>query len=630
VFTPQPMRHVRLLVLAEDLPRVSITLAAMASFQPDPRPLFESEFPGVPGRHYRELYQQARSRLDKICRLIPIPEGTRPSDIRVVEAAELDKLNLWLGEIWNECSTYEEEFRKLNDDERLLNEQENALANFANLDVDLGTLRTKTRFLDFYVGIVPRANLRQLEGAVGLAEHLLFPFLVSGSQAHVVIVGPRGVKEAQLSAVLDAAGFQHLPIPSGMAREPSKIHEELSAHRAEIRDSRANLQDTLGAWGAGFKERLAEARNALALAEPFVELDPSIRSFGQLAVVAGWMPARAVPDLDERLRGNLLYPFQIEARAPRPDERAFVPTLTRRGPLLAPFATLVKQYGIPRYGEIDPTPLFAVTFILMFGSMFGDVGQGAVIALTAWLLRRKLKRFALFGVLAGLSSVAFGFLFGSVFGYEHILHPLWVAPLSDPIYMLGVALGWGVVFLITACLLTVYNRLALGHYLGAVFEHHGIVNLVFYLALLGGALQLYRGGELGWVPAALVITSLLALAAFRWRGLAAPTGEKILVVAIETLETVIGYVSNTLSFLRVAAFSLNHVALSIAIFTLAEMLGTLGHWITVVLGNLFILVLEGGIVMIQVMRLEYYEGFSRYFFGDGHEFSPLRLRAGAE
>ena len=103
-------------------------------------------------------------------------------------------------------------------------------------------------------------------------------------------------------------------------------------------------------------------------------------------------------------------------------------------------------------------------------------------------------------------------------------------------------------------------------------------------------------------------------------------GEKILVVFIETLETVIGYVSNSLSFLRVAAFSLNHVALSIAVFTLAGMMGPMGHWITVVLGNVFILVLEGGIVMIQVLRLEFYEGFARYFSGDGHEFAPLHLR----
>jgi V/A-type H+-transporting ATPase subunit I len=163
---------------------------------------------------------------------------------------------------------------------------------------------------------------------------------------------------------------------------------------------------------------------------------------------------------------------------------------------------------------------------------------------------------------------------------------------------------------------------------GAVFGHHGIVNLVFYLALVWGGLNLGTTGAFGTLPALLVIGALGALAWYAWRHLDAPVGEKVLVVFIETLETIIGYVSNTLSFLRVAAFSLNHVALSIAVFTLADMMGAFGHVVTVILGNIFVLVLEGGIVMIQVMRLQYYEGFSRYFSGDGHEFNPLRLRRG--
>jgi V/A-type H+-transporting ATPase subunit I len=97
------------------------------------------------------------------------------------------------------------------------------------------------------------------------------------------------------------------------------------------------------------------------------------------------------------------------------------------------------------------------------------------------------------------------------------------------------------------------------------------------------------------------------------------------VTSIETLETGINLFANTLSFMRVAAFALNHVALALAIFTLANGLGAAGHWTTIVLGNVVIIVLEGGIVAIQALRLMYYEGFSRFFSGDGIEFVPLRL-----
>jgi V/A-type H+-transporting ATPase subunit I len=623
---PLPMKHVRLLVLTEDLPRASLTLAEAESFHADTRPPEEARLANVPGRSYRAQFQQARSRLDKISKLIPLEAEREIEDVRVVQEPELAETNDWLGKIWNECTHYEDQFRRLDDGERLIKDQEAALANFANLNIDLGKLRGKTRFLGFYVGILPRENVRQLEGAIGLAQHLLYVYMVSGEQAHVVIVGPKGAQDGELTSVLNAAGFQNLPIPRDLTSEPSKLRKELARRRRELGEERARLNGELAEWGNRIRSRLHQAQHILVLAEPFVILDPSIRSTGDLAYVAGWVPARAVQALESRLRRTLTRPFAMESRNPRRDEQPLVPSVPVRSRFLMPFAILVKQYGVPQYGEIDPTPLFAVSFLLMFGMMFGDVGHGAVIAGAAWLAREKLPRFYLFGIFAGVSSMAFGLLFGSVFGYEHVLPALWMSPLHDPILMLEVALAWGIGFIIVACLLGIYNRIVNGNLTAALLEAHGAVNLLFYLGFIVGAYRLATTGSFGSAPALVVVGSLLALAAFQWRHLKAPAGERLLVVVIETLDTVIVYLSNTLSFLRVSAFSLNHVALSLAVFTLADTMGTMGHWITVVLGNVFILVLEGGIVMIQVMRLEYYEGFSRYFSGDGHEFTPLRLR----
>lgn len=102
-------------------------------------------------------------------------------------------------------------------------------------------------------------------------------------------------------------------------------------------------------------------------------------------------------------------------------------------------------------------------------------------------------------------------------------------------------------------------------------------------------------------------------------------GERFIIVMIESYEMVINYLANTISFLRLAAFSLNHVALAITVFTLADMMDVTGYWITIILGNLFILILEGAVVAIQTLRLEYYEGFSRFFYADGYQFKPLNL-----
>ncbi len=134
-----------------------------------------------------------------------------------------------------------------------------------------------------------------------------------------------------------------------------------------------------------------------------------------------------------------------------------------------------------------------------------------------------------------------------------------------------------------------------------------------------------QGNGFPLLATTMILVTLLLLVGYQWQSSDAPYGERLFTTLIETFEIVNGYVASSLSFLRVAAFSLNHVALSLAVFTLADSMGTIGHWITLVLGNVFIIVLEGTIVTIQTLRLEYYEGFSRYFYGDGTPFRPLRV-----
>ena len=143
------------------------------------------------------------------------------------------------------------------------------------------------------------------------------------------------------------------------------------------------------------------------------------------------MPARRLAQLEDRLQAELRHPFVLDSRPPRRNERHLVPVPAQNQGLLKPFSMLVQQYGVPRFGEFDPTLLFAVTYVGMFGMMFGDVGHGAVIMLLGFLLRQKLGAFTRFFALAGASSIVFGFLYGSVFGVEHWLRPLWIAPVAS-------------------------------------------------------------------------------------------------------------------------------------------------------------------------------------------------------
>jgi V/A-type H+-transporting ATPase subunit I len=625
MFRPLPMKQVLIQLLMEDLPQASLTLAELGCFSPYSAEAYADSFPEVPGTHYRGIYHQACSRLQKIEHHIQLKPAPSPLATHVITEPELEEANEWLGEVWERCSAYEEHFRRLTDEAHMLNQLEQALDNFATLNIDLDLLHGERLFLDLYIGLLPSANVPQLKEAIGLANYLLFSYMENAGNTHVIIVGPKGEREHELTSVLDTAGFHALEIPPELHDEPERSRQELCIRRENLDQEKQQREAAMFACADELRPRLEQCRDTLIMAEPYVAMDDAARNTGELAIITGWVPAKALLQIESALHKTLQNPFRITATTPSREQHSQVPTLLPTNWLTSPFSALVKQYGVPRYGEINPTLVFAVSFIAMFGMMFGDVGHGLVIVLAAWLARRKLKSFTPFVICAGLSAALFGLLYGSLFGYEHLFHAIWLPPLSDPLYMLSMALLWGIGFMVVISLLYIHNRLVSGELSHALFDTNGVVSITLYLSVLGGLYNFYLTGNFGLVPAFISVITLLTLLAFKLIETHATPGERMLVATIETFETLTGYISNTLSFLRVAAFSLNHVALAIAVFTLADMMEGTGHWLMVIGGNIFILVLEGAIVTIQALRLEYYEGFSRFFSGDGKEFTPLKL-----
>ena len=522
-------------------------------------------------------------------------------------------------------SQFEEQLRRLQEERAEVQQLQGTLDKFSGLDLDLGLLQGRKRFLDVHIGTLPEANVQRLSEAAGSAGYMLDTFLVSGEVAYVVVAGPLGEQEEEVHRLLSAAGFHPLAIPPAFRDHPEKVQQDLSGRAAHVQSQLSLLRQRIRATAARYRDELGVLAATLDLAAPYAQLAETLRGRGGLTLVTGWVPRSDVERLRQGLDQALANPFVLEARDPFPDERSRVPSFVRHTRLLLPFADLVKNYGVPRYGELDPTLMFAVTFIAMFGMMFGDVGHGAVFIGAGLALPKRLRRFLPCVVGVGLASTLFGFLYGSVFGYEDLLEPLWVAPLSNPMLMLSVAFYWGVGFILLASGLAITNRISDHRYAEALLDGNGVAGLWLYLGGLYLGSRWFQGQPVGWLALPLLALPLAVILGFKWHEQRTRLGERALVVFMEGFETVLGYIANTLSFLRVAAFSLNHVALAIAVFTLAEMLGTAGHWITVILGNVFIIVLEGAIVAIQVLRLEYYEGFSRFFGGQGREFCPITL-----
>ena len=626
MFTPVPMRQVTLSFLKEDSSKLALILSRYGYFSPLLKSKRKKKLPEQIGRDYINLFNSAQGRMRKILSHLELtPELETENEYREVPQEELEALNHWLGEVWQECSAVEETDRKNNQELNEIRQLSEMLKNYHSLDVDLGLLQGDFRFLEVLTGSIPAQNEARLKEALSLAGFSVSILSRKSNQTHVIIAG---LKEnlGGLSQVLKAASFHEFPLPKEFKDKPENIAHDLEARRRVILTEQHHLQREIQAQRDKYSERLLEAVHQLTAASGFAQFSNELTGKGGLVVVSGWVPRDKLPLLQEMVEEQLEGRVVFQDRSPKHKERTTVPSHVPHASWLTPFKQLVLNYGVPRYGELDPTWLFAVTFILMFGMMFGDIGHGALIALSGLLVRKKFSiDISPFLIGAGLSSVVFGFLYGSIFGFEHVIPALWISPLSDPILMLKVALAWGIGFILLATLITIRNRIVERNWPVALFAANGIAGVLLYLAMLFGGFRWLQQDSFGWLEGVLILLPLLAILAYKWQKQDAPFGERLLVVMVEGFETIVGYVSNTLSFLRVAAFSINHVALAVAVFALAGMMDTTGYWITVVLGNIFILVLEGAIVVIQVLRLEYFEGFSRFFSGDGQAFRPMQL-----
>jgi V/A-type H+-transporting ATPase subunit I len=638
MLTPLPMQRISIQCLDSDLPRCALALARFAAFQPDEPELASEkqardELPDTIGKSYHELCMNAFMRLDKIQNhyQLATPE-VRADTTAPISEPDLKALDAQLQSIWEKCSQVQEAVFEHREQLKHVEHLLNTLEEFAALDLDLSLLQRNGGFLDVRVGTVPQPNANRLSESLGLAGGLLTKFWEDGEHTHAVVLTSVEIRR-EIDDLLRSAGWRGMEIPAELKGHPQQVRETLEQRRAGLLKQLAAWEEERQRQGTSEKlnQQFNLAYQTIVLATPYATISTWVRRRGQLCVLSGWTPQRAVGQLRHTLHEAIGGRFVITARNPETNERQHVPSLMQHPAWLRPFVSLVKNYGVPRYGEIDPTVLFSLSFIAMFGMMFGDVGHGGVILLAGILFRQRLRQFSAFIIAIGAASVVFGFLYGSIFGFETLLAPLWMSPLDDPILMLKLALIWGIAFILIALVLTIRNRIVDGRIKEALLHRSGLAGSLMYLGMLFAGYQLAETGQINSLAQGVLAIPLCVVLAYIWLENRQLTfGERGLVVVVEGFETVVSYISNTLSFLRVAAFSLNHVALAVAVFTLAGMMATAGYWITVVLGNVFILVLEGAIVAIQVLRLEYYEGFSRFFSGDGREFKPVTLGVPAE
>jgi V/A-type H+-transporting ATPase subunit I len=305
--------------------------------------------------------------------------------------------------------------------------------------------------------------------------------------------------------------------------------------------------------------------------------------------------------------------LQVILRFPQAPVRSMAPMVMNNPWWAKPFELFSSMLGTPSSEEADPSLMVAVLVPLLFGYMFGDVGHGLILATIGFVLQ---KRFPITRILIanGISSIIFGFLFGSIFGLEHVIPALWVHPIEQPLLVMGVPLVAGVVILTTGLVLNAFEA----YWRGEAREWLKVdaAIMLMYLSLIGlivwtGSIYIfllsfvwYLTGSLSLAERIKPVTVVGALGAL--------------------VEHLFQLVINSISFIRVGAFALAHAGLSLAFFIMAESTtNLLLAFVILLIGNVIVILLEGLVVTIQTTRLILFEFFIRFLRGSGRMFRPL-------
>ena len=354
--------------------------------------------------------------------------------------------------------------------------------------------------------------------------------------------------------------------------------------------------------------------------------------------LSGWVPTKMMKEFRNDVKRVNKKIIIIEKSGDEIENGVSPPTKLINNPIVKPFEIMVNMYGTPSYGEIDPTTFLAITYMIMFGIMFGDVGQGCILILAGIYMRRK-KNSDPGNILIrlGSMSVIFGFLYGSIFGFEDVIKPILISPMENIDTMLMAAIAFGCFILLIGFLYGIVNSIRNNNLEEGIFGRNGITGMVFYILLLVFAFtKITSKNTMSTSIWMIIFVILLGLMVLK-QPLANAISNKGFVITEKTsdyfvesgfgvIETLLSMFSNTVSFIRVGAFALNHVGLFIAFASMAQMMkSSAGSILMYVLGNIIIIVLEGLIVFIQGLRLEYYELFSKYYDGSGLKYNPITM-----
>ena len=648
------MRLIELMVLREDIHSVLKYLGELGEFQ------FQQEFASDssdsakrlnPDASVFERLQQVRAALD-----LPDLDGYKVS-VPLPSDADFESATKIIDSVED---IHKKELTAADEEKRAVSAYKEALA-FANLKVSYSDLESLS-FLTLRIGKIDPEKIDDLKARLGSRGIIV---KLGDDDSRILAASSKKARFA-LDGELKEAGFTELQVPKDFKGIPDEVlltlernKTEAAAALEEIKTERRNFAET-------HKDELYRLLQIYSIGSQIYSVENSLESTEFVYRITGWIPAylirKVMKDLDELTQSRAgireFLPTEVPSVISGQEK---VPVQVKHGKIVSNFERMIFSYGSPLYGTIDPTPFVALFFTVLFGIMFGDAGQGLcflIIGILCCLKKIKISGWEKFGGIfccIGISSTIMGLLTGEFFANETLLRPfaLWVTglfgtphapilhmmPSSDPASITRMFAFFGftisIGFIINSCglIINIINQFSLRRIGKALFGKTGISGAVFfwYVIVFAVRVALFKHAPAAYDWVIISVSLFLTACSEIFQRLV--DGERpilenglfsaVIGAVVEIIEVISSYLSNTVSFVRVGAFALAHAVLGYIINTFVELAPGAGGIAVAILGNAIVVVLEGMIVAIQVVRLQYYEFFSKFFSETGREFKPF-------
>lgn len=528
----------------------------------------------------------------------------------------------WFSNILNEVSKMKDVQFSL---QQMIDENDATIAQLEHMidsDIDFDKLFS-CKYLQIRFGRLPTVNLDRLEYYDN--QDFLFMMLHKGAKETYCGYITTENKAPEVDNIFSSLYFERIRIPEFVHGTPEDalkvLEEEQSTAKNYIKVLDSRIENL-------FKDNVDEMNHIYSVSHKLNETYDAqkyVVVFEKSAAVYGFTEEKNAKNIKEDF--ETLEGVHVEIQPATGDSRLTPPTKLKSNWFSEPFRMFVEMYGVPSYTDFDPTNLVAISYTFLFGMMFGDVGQGIVLSLVGYFFYKwKGMKLGAVGVRLGLSSTIFGFVFGSIFGsealFEHFMEPMFLPMDSNnTMTLLMAAIATGVILIIISIVFNIVLNFKKKHWGELLFSQNGIAGLVFYIsALLLAAnslvsLPIPLGGPIYVV---LLIAMPIVMIFLKEPLSHKLEGEKMFPhgfgaffteAIFELFEVILTFVANTMSFLRVGGFVLSHAGMMMVVYTLAQMVAggagiiNFGYLLVVIIGNIFVMCLEGMIVGIQVLRL---------------------------